>query len=147
MITPPGSQSSICGAPIQREAPCATGQANSQYLQGLTTALSSSMPIIDPGSISHSASRLSFSCLHSTLSNEPLRKASRGQARWQGISQPLHGSKSSGPVGSNSASMKMPRNRTRVPYSGVTNKLCLPNTPRPAKTAESLRKAPPNSIW
>jgi hypothetical protein len=37
-----------------------------------------------------SASRLSFSFLHESLSKIPLRNASLGQARWQGMSQPLH---------------------------------------------------------
>ncbi len=103
-----------------RVAPCATGQANSQFRQGLTTSLGSSIPMIEPSSISASASRWSSSFLQSALSKAPLRNASLGQARWQGMSQPLHGSKSRGPVGSSPASMKIPRRRTRVPYSGVT---------------------------
>ncbi len=47
----------------QPELPCATGQANSQYRQGLTTSLGSSIPMIEPSIISESASRLSFSFL------------------------------------------------------------------------------------
>ena len=81
------------------------------------------------------------------LSKAPLRNAPRGQDLWQGLSQPMQGSKSIGPVGSSSASRKIPRRRTRVPNSGVTKRLFLPITPRPARWAESLRKAPPNSIW
>ena len=65
-----------------------------------------------------------------------------------GRSQAPHGSKSaSGPVGSSSASMKIPRQRMRGPYCGVTTRLLRPITPRPARTAASLRNAPPYSIW
>ena len=145
--TPPGSRSSIGGALNHTEALCAMGQANSQNRQGFITKLASSIPMIEPSSISSLAYRSSFSSLQYLLSKDPLRKASLGQALWQGLSQPLHGSKSIGPVGSSSSSMKIPRRRRRVPNSCVTRRLFLPITPRPARWAESLRKAPPYSIW